>query len=138
MATLADVREGLAANLSAIPGCQVSAYMLANPTPPTIHLFPADINYDQTMGRGHDQWMFTVQAFVGSVSDIGSQKKLDEMLAPAGASSVKAAIESDLTLGGTADDLRVTTCSGYRELRREGGGPVLLAEWSVEVLVSGT
>jgi hypothetical protein len=35
--TLTQIREGIAANLAVLDGCQVSAYMLSNPTPPTIH-----------------------------------------------------------------------------------------------------
>lgn len=135
--TLTQIREGLAANLAAIDGCQVSAYMLSNPTPPTVHVYPGDIDYDLAMHRGLDKWTLTVQAFVGMVSDQGAQVKLDAFLAPSGATSVKAAVESDKTLGGLVSDLQVVSCSGYRVYARESGGPVLGAEWTVEVLASG-
>lgn len=136
--TLTQIREGIAANLATLQGCQVSAYMLANPTPPTVHVYPGDIEYDLAMGRGLDKWTLTVQAFVGTVSDQGSQVKLDAFLAPSGALSVKSAVESDQTLGGLVSDLQVVSCSGYRVYARESGHPpVLGAEWSVEVLATG-
>jgi hypothetical protein len=135
--TVAQIREGLAANLAGIAGVQVSAYMLANPTPPTIHVYPGQIEYDGAMIRGVDRWTMIVQAFVGLVSDIGAQVKLDTFIAPSGAGSVKAGLEADRTLGGLVQSLRVTECSGERVYVREGAGPVLGAEWQVQILASG-
>jgi hypothetical protein len=135
--TLTQIREGIAANLAVLDGCQVSAYMLSNPTPPTIHVYPAEIDYDLAMGRGLDKWTFTVQAFVALSTDIGAQVKLDAFLAPSGSQSVKAAIEADGTLGGIVADTTVVSCTGYRVYARDGGGPVLGAEWQVDVLASG-
>jgi hypothetical protein len=138
MPTVADLREGLAANLRTIKGVQASAYMLASPTPPSMHVFPADATYDVANARGIDLHRFTVQAFVGNVSDIGAQQKLDELANPYGATSVKQAVESDRTLGGAAQDVRVTGFGGYRQINLEGRGPMLMCEWTVEVYARGT
>lgn len=143
--TLTQIRTGLATNLQSLIGTselQVSAYMLANPTPPTIHLYPGGqetaIEYDLAFGRGLDRWSFTVQAFVPlSSADTDSQQTLDAYIAPAGAQSVKAALESDSTLGGLVANVNVVSCTGYRVYVREGGTPVLGAEWLVEVLATG-
>ena len=78
-----------------------------------------------------------MRVFVGAVTDIGSQKRLDGMLAATGADSVKAAIESDRTLDGACDSLRVVRCSGYRLFGREGAPSVLGAEWDVEIYARG-
>jgi hypothetical protein len=137
MASLTDLREALASNLAAIDGLQESAYVLANPTPPAAEVVPAPIEYDKAMGRGLDKWTFLVRVLVGLTSDIGAQKRLDKMLASAGPDSVKAALETDPTLGGAADDLIVTRCSGYRTFKREGGTLLLGAEWTTEVYASG-
>lgn len=137
MATPASIREGLKTRLDTIAGLQASAYMLANPTPPAAHVFPAEITYDQAMGRGQDGWMMTVQAFVGFATDIGAQKRLDKLLASSGADSVKAAIEGDRTLGGVVQHLRVTRAGGYQIFLVEGRAPVLGAEWTVEILATG-
>lgn len=136
MTTLAAIRAGLAANLASVRGVQVSAYVLANPTLPVIWVRPATepVQYHKAMGNGHDEWMMVVQAYVGTASDLGAQKKLDELLASSGATSVKAAIESDKTLAGAAADLMVTSCSGYLEYSRPDGTTALGAEWNVRVL----
>jgi hypothetical protein len=132
VADLADIRAGLAANLEALPGVQVSAYALSNPTPPCVEIVPSEIQYDRALQRGHDEIVVTVRVFVGLASDIGAQKRLDEHLAASGASSVKAAIEADATLAGAVDDARVRSATGYRVYGADGR--LLGAEWEVEIL----
>ena len=138
MADLAAIRNGLAANLAPLADTfQVSPYMLANPTPPTIHIYPATIDYDLTMVHGYDKWVLTVQAVAGEVSDIGAQQLLDTLLT--GPHSVNALLYSEPTGGtiqtsGVIDDLSVTGWTGYRLYVRENGGPVVGAEWNVEIL----
>jgi hypothetical protein len=134
--SLAAIREGLALNLAAIPGVQVSAYILANATPPVLEVLPGDpaTEYDMTFRRGSDRWNLTIRGRVGNTGDIGAQKRLDRMLAPTGNESVKQAAETDRTLGGKADAIRVTTVSGYRTYMPAGGNTEQLgAEWTVEV-----
>lgn len=140
MATLFDIRAALAANLSTLRGVQVSAYVLGNPTPPCLWVRPdpsAGIEYHGAMRNGLEFWHMLVQAQVGLLSDIGAQQKLDEMLATSGATSVKAALESDRTLGGVAADLKVDRCSGYQEFGRQDGSTVLGCDWSVTVYMNG-
>lgn len=134
MATPAQIRAGLAANLATIADTQISAYMLSSPTPPAIHVFPERVDYHAAMQNGMERNRYTVQAFVGFTSDIGAQKRLDLMLESSGATSVKAAIEASPTLGGVVDDLEVTEATGYRIYALEGArGPVLGCEWAVEI-----
>ena len=134
MASLTDIREQIAAAL-ALPGFQVSAYMLSNPTPPAAHVFPDQVEYDQAMQRGLDVWTLTVQCYVGFTTDIGAQKRLDELLAKTGSMSVKQLIETDRTLCGIVHDCRVTAASGYRLYSAAGDNTrlVLGAEWTVQV-----
>jgi hypothetical protein len=135
VATITQIREGLATNLATISGFQVSAYVLANPTPPAIQIMPGDITYDLALRRGLDEITMTVQAFVAFTADIGSQAKLDELLEPTGADSLKTAVEADRTLGGLVGDVHVLDASGYR-VAQGTNGPVLMCEWTVQVLAS--
>jgi hypothetical protein len=139
--TLKQLREGLAANLTAgLPAntVQISGYMLPNPTPPCIHLYPdGDLEYDLAMRRGLDKWRFTVQAFVPFTNDAAPQILLDGFLNPSGSTSVKQALEQDSTLGGVVADVNVVSMSGYKVYVRDGGGPVLGAEWRVEIIATG-
>lgn len=135
MATITAIREAIASQLATIEGVQTHAYLLANPTPPTLMVFPAEVEYDAAMGRGLDRMSFTVQAHVGAQTDRGAQEKLDAMLAPSGATgSVKAAVEASRTLGGVVSDCRVASCTGYRMYQSPSGTAVLGAEWTLEVL----
>jgi hypothetical protein len=132
MADLQGIRQGLASNLSAITGLQVSPYVLPSPTPPSVEIVPSDIEYDQTFGRGTDLYRFTVRVFVGTPDSRVAQVRLDTFLAPSGSESFKAALESDRTLGGSVSTLRVINASGYRMYG--DSPPVLGAEWTVEIL----
>jgi hypothetical protein len=137
-----DIREGLAVSLGSIEDVQVSAYVLGNPTLPAIEVVPGwegkdGIDYDKTFKRGLDALVFTVRAMVGTPTDIGAQKRLDRMIAPTGADSVKAAVEADGTLDGLIHALHVTECSGYKAFARDGGTVALGANWRVEVWADG-
>lgn len=139
MFDLAAVREGLKSNLDPLAqqlGMQITPYMLASPMAPFIEIMgPDEINYDIAMQRGGDSTSMIVRAFVSANLDMGAQIFLDKMLASSGNTSVKEAIESDTTLGGACDDLRVTRCSGYR-LYRPDTGPLLGSQWFVQVETS--
>jgi len=134
MADIATIRQGLARNLETIRNIQISAYMLAAPTPPCIHIFPATIEFDRGMHRGLDIVAFTVEAFVAFGLDQGGQMRLDRLLAPSGAESVKEAIESDRTLGSAVQDVWVTRLSDYRVvLLPDENDHSLRAGWLVSV-----
>lgn len=136
MASMEDIREGLATRLRTIPGVQVSPYLLGAPTPPALHVVPPSIEYDLAMGRGLDALTFTVQGFVAFGSDIGTQKRLDLWRAPTGLESVKTAIEGDKTLGGVVDNVHVRSSSEPVIVSPPQGGQLLSCDW--EVLVYDT
>lgn len=144
MATLTAIRNGLAVNLATITGLQTSAEQLSNPTPPAAWVTPGDpvVEFDTAMGRGIDKWNLVVEVFVALTSDKGAQRRLDGFIAGSGATSIKAALQSDRTLAGVAHDLRVTRVDGYAEYqlaRVAGAGiPVLGFRAHVEVYTSGT
>jgi hypothetical protein len=86
------------------------------------------------MARGADTWHLTVRVYAAANLDRGAQVKLDALMAPSGSSSVKAAVESDRTLGNVVNDAHVVRCSGYRVYERGGQAALLGAEWLVEVI----
>jgi len=137
-ATLAEIRAGIETRLATIPGVQTDAYM--NPAPSDLSLQvmgPDAVSYDQAGSRGLDYWTIIVQGFSGSPESRAAQTNLDLWLSPAGANSVKAAIEGDRSLGGIVADCVVTGSSGYREMF-VNGAKVLGAEWTLLILNSGT
>src|SRR5215475_8394271 len=130
MASISAIRAGLAANLSTILDVQVSAYTLAQPTPPGLQILPPGVQYDRTMQgsatsatrHALDDWTFMVQGFVALTTDIGSQVLLDQMCAPSGVNSVKAALESNRTLNGIVSDLHVEEQSQGALVQFPNGG----------------
>jgi hypothetical protein len=137
VADLEALREGLAANLGTIEDLQVSKYVLSNPTFPIAVVFAGPTDFDKAFGRGLDNLVFRVRVVVAAVSDIGSGVNLDPYLAGSGPRSVKAAVETDPTLGGACQSLRVTGHEGEQVYVFDEAPPGLGAEWRVEVIASG-
>lgn len=130
---LTELREGVATALKSIPGLQASAVVLTNPTLPTAYVVPGEINYHRTM-TGHTDWNLVIELQVGTVSDIGSQQKLDAFLDDTGTFSIREALEADPTLGGVAEDLIVQGVRDYGMFARAQGDSVLGARILVWVL----
>ncbi|CAB4157227.1 hypothetical protein UFOVP688_9 [uncultured Caudovirales phage] len=120
MASISSIRTGLATRLATITGLRTAATIPDNPNPPIAIVIPDSINFDDTFHRGMDTLNFKILVIVGRADERTAQNSIDGFCATSGSSSVKAAIEGDKTLGGTAYDCRVTTMSNY--------GSVLIGE----------
>jgi hypothetical protein len=135
MVAIADLRGAVAATLKAgIPGWQVSAYLLALPTPPCLDVRRSHTVYDAAMARGGDDLELTIRALVAFNNDQGAQVKLDTVCDSTSATGVKTVLEADKTLGGLIADLRVTEASDYKQLVIEAQPPMIAVEFTVEVL----
>jgi hypothetical protein len=136
MATIANIRTALAAAMT-MDGLSTEAYVRDIADVPVAMVGgPDPIEYDKTFGRGHDDYTFPIMIFSSRVSDEESQENLDSYLDPYGAKSLKAAIESDPTLGGVVADLRVTESREYGP-QDIGGVLYLGAVLLVSVMASG-
>ena len=94
-----QVREGIKKNLSSIKGLRSYDIMPDLPQPPCAVIGQLDFTFDLNNSRGLDQANLDVYVLVQRFSErTGS-----------GDFSIKAAIESDLTLGGACNALRVTS-----------------------------
>ena len=138
MADIAAIRTALAARLTTLldGDGQASAYMLDNPSPPTLHVVGiTGIDYDQTFGRGGDTITFQVQGVAAGL-DRGHQEQLDDWLD----GGVKNAIESErpsaVTLGGIVDSCRVVSTAGMRTVLLPNGTPAVAAEWEIQIETS--
>jgi hypothetical protein len=104
-----QVRSGLKANLEAIKGMRVYELIPTPAIAPAAIVGQLDFTFDLNNARGLDQANLDVVVLVGRFSERAAQNDLDKYLAGSGAYSIKAAIESDRTLGGACDTLRVTS-----------------------------
>jgi hypothetical protein len=144
--TVAEIRAGMAANIAAVyqqvslprdEQATVSAYAFDSPSfPPIIEVKSAeDVEYNESMGRAAMTiYTFIIQGFAGTAFDIGSQMILDRWVSPGG---LKAAVESDRSLGGKVHDTTVERCRHYGMFHLPSGSSFLGAEWVVRVYVPG-
>jgi hypothetical protein len=106
---ISDIREGIKTNLSSIDGLRCYDLVPDVIVPPCVVVGQLDFTFDLNNGRGLDQANLDVFVIVQRFSERTGQDKLDKYLAGSGDSSIKAAIESDRTLGGACNTLRVTS-----------------------------
>ena len=107
---IAEIRAGLAANIATISGLRVAAEIPDNPSPPIAVISLNSITYDLDFNRGMTVYNFTVTLIVGRVAERDAQRKLDAF-AGAGERSIKTAVQSDRSLGGSAFDCRLSEMS---------------------------
>ena len=135
MATMTNLRSGLATRLATISGLRTSATLPDQPQPPQAVVYPDRVAYDTAFGRGSDEYTFIVLVIVGRIAERSAQTSLDAYCNPSGGTSIKAAIEGDPTLGGNALDCRVTEMRGQSSLSL-GDITYLTAEFQVTVLAN--
>lgn len=103
------VRAGLGTALDTITGLRVFDYVPDSLSPPAAVVEPLEVDYDEAMRRGLNFYRAFILIIVGRMSDRSSQDRLDAYVAGSGASSVKAALEADKSLGGACSTLQVTS-----------------------------
>ena len=114
MANLSSIRSGIATNLENISSLTVFGFVPDSIEPPTAVVgVVATLEYDSTMARGADTYNIPVFLYVSRIDAQDSQDTLDAFLASSGSSSVKAQVESDITLGGQAQSVRVVEADNY-------------------------
>lgn len=105
------VRTNLKTRLATISGLKTYDHIPDSVNVPAAIVGQLDITFDSAMNRGLDTANCTVLLIVGRMSETAGQAKLDGYLAGSGSSSVKAAIEGDVTLSGAVQTLRVTAAT---------------------------
>lgn len=106
-ATVSQVAAGLAARLATISGLRTSAYQPEQLNPPQAFPVLTSVEYHRAMAGGDVRMSFDVVVIVGRYVDRLAHDRLDGYLSYSGASSLRAALEGDRTLGGVAQTLQV-------------------------------
>ncbi len=104
-ATVSQVATGLATRLATISGLRTSTYQPEQLNPPFAFPTLNRIEYHKAFGGGDVVMDFTVNVVVGRYVDRNSFATLDGFLSFSGATSIRAAIEGDKTLGGVCQTL---------------------------------
>lgn len=114
MASLTSIRQGIGTALANISALIVFNFVPDSIEPPTAVVGVVDnVEYDSTMQRGADKYEIPIFLYVSRVDAQDSQETLDSFLASTGSNSVKVAVESDITLGGVAQSVRVIEADNY-------------------------
>ena len=101
------VRDALKVNLQTIARLRIYDTIPDVVVPPCAVVGQLDFTFDLDNARGLDQASVDVYVIVQRISERTGQDKLDNFLAGSGTGSIKTAIESDRSLGGLVDTLRV-------------------------------
>ena len=107
MTNINGVRDALKSNLQTITGLRVYDQIPDVVVPPCAIVGQLDFTFDIDNARGLDQASVDIFVLVQRISERAGQDKLDLLLAGSGSGSIKTALESDRTLGGLVDTLRV-------------------------------
>lgn len=107
MTNINGIRDALKNNLQTITNLRVYDTIPDIVTPPCAVVGQLDFTFDVDNMRGLDQASVDVYVIVQRISERTGQDKLDNFLAGSGSGSIKTALESDRTLGGLVDTLRV-------------------------------
>jgi len=107
MTNINGIRDALKSNLQTITNLRVYDTIPDIVTPPCAVVGQLDFTFDIDNMRGLDQASVDVYVIVQRISERTGQDKLDNFLAGSGNGSIKTAIESDRSLGGLVDTLRV-------------------------------
>jgi hypothetical protein len=104
-ATVSQVADGLKARLATVTGLRTFSYQPEQVNPPVAFPVLESIDYHKAFGGGNVQMRFTIIVIVGRYLDRVAHANLDGFLSYDGATSLRAAIEGDRTLGGVAQTL---------------------------------
>ena len=138
MASVAAIADGLKARLATISGLRAYSYQPEQLNPPFGFPVLNGVTYHRTMGMGNaaTQYDWTVYVVVGRYVDRVSHQNLDGFLSPTGATSIRAALEGDLTLGGACSDLIVSSSANVSALEQDDA-EFLQVSFSVTVYTEG-
>ena len=129
--SMSDLRTGLANNLKTISGLRVLETLPDVVNPPVAMIGLTKVAYNRQNNQSMSEYTFKVTVIVGRVSERTAQNTLDILVAP-GTGSIKAAVESDRSLGGNAYEVYLAELSAYGAIT-VNGIDYLSAEFSVQV-----
>lgn len=140
MSVLGDIREAIMDSLSTLGINHDGGYLGSSIAPPWFELsIPSDgYQYDTTYHRGTDTVTMILRGVVQIGDPVEAQQNMDSWLDPTGSTSVKALVETDTTLGGLVDDLRVVSVRPHLRIPPADAGNVeyLCSEWTLDISIS--
>jgi len=131
---ISDLRSRLAKNLRKVTGLRVVETLPDVVNPPMAMIALDKVAYNRQNNAGMAEYTFKITVVLGRVSERTAQQAMDLYVAP-GAGSVKAAVESDKTLGGNAYDVFISELTAIGAVQINAVD-FYSAEFSVQVFAS--
>lgn len=104
-ATVSQVADGIKVRLATVSGLRTFSYQPEQLNPPVAFPVLESVEYHRAFGGGDVQMRWQVFVIVGRYLDRVAHSNLDGFLSYSGATSLRAAIEADRTLGGVVNTL---------------------------------
>lgn len=131
-ATLGQITAGLKANLSTVDGLRCFDYVPDNFAAPCAFPMLDTVEFYGAFAGGNPQYRMTVTVIVGRSSERAAQQALDAYLSFDDPRSIRAALTSDVTLGGVAQTLIVERANNLRMIS-QGDAMFLAVDFDVLV-----
>ena len=134
--SISAIRAGIGANLRTLAGLRVAETIPDSFSPPIAVVSLQSVQYNGAFNtktvQGLTTYNFVVSVIVGKVAERVAQNRLDSYIST-GTATVKAAIESDRTLGGAAFDCVVPEMTNVGAVLLSGDVSYLAADFTVTV-----
>jgi hypothetical protein len=115
-ASVSAVATALMASLSTVNGLRTKTYQPENPVPPIAYPVLQTITYHRAFTGGDVVMEWNVSVIAGRWTDRTAHALLDSYLSYDGASSIRAALEADKTLGGVVQTMIVQNSANIASL----------------------
>jgi hypothetical protein len=132
--SITTIRTGIAANIGTISGIRTYADIPDNPAMPCAIVTLDGVTYDRSFQRGLTEYNFVVTVIFGRIATTQAQRALDQIIST-GDRSIKAAVESDKTLGGAAFDTHLSAMTSVSSVTI-GDMTYLSADFAVQVFAN--
>lgn len=110
-ATVTQIKQGIATALATIPGLRSYAVQPDNLNPPFAWPMLDTVTYNGAMRGGLITHIYTVTVVVGRAAERTAQNALDGYVSYDSATSIRAALEADRSLGGVVQNLLVESAN---------------------------
>jgi hypothetical protein len=110
-ATVTQIKQGIATALATIPGLRSYAVQPDNLNPPFAWPMLDTVTYNGAMRGGLITHVYTVTVVVGRAAERTAQNALDGYVSYDSATSIRAALEADRSLGGVVQNLLVESAN---------------------------
>lgn len=127
-----EIQEGLAQALTAIPDLRVADHLPEQLNPPVAVIQIQSVTFHRAMRGGLSAWEYVVTVIAGRMGERAAQRSLDNWMSWSGPWSVRAALETDQTLGGVCSTVKVSDMLAIRPVSL-GDAVYLSCEFNVTV-----